>query len=314
MVWDNGTFEFAIDDLRPIDDIALYPSDVLPDADINTQMVLLEAARIFDERNRDRAEGRGRGRDRLFGRRRDGDPTIRRILDAARRRRRLAGAPRRSPSRRTRAGDGPEARRRAAQAPRRLERPRRSPRSSPRRCSTRSRRWRWRASARPALPEPGEPQPIVLVDLRQSEVSLERGGLAAPRPSPGVVHRPGRSRHLLREGLRGRRARRPAGRGRGGRGLRRERHREPARPDPRRGAAGALALRRRAPAAGLRRPALRPDLGHGGAQPHAHHLGVGGARRALPGQARPPGGARRVRHRRQGPSAGRVDPRPQGST
>ena len=57
MVWDMGTFEFAIDDLRPIDDIALYPSDVLPDADINTQMVLLEAARIFDERNRDIAEG-----------------------------------------------------------------------------------------------------------------------------------------------------------------------------------------------------------------------------------------------------------------
>ena len=58
MVWDMGTFEFAIDDLRPIDDIALYPSDVLPDADINTQMVLLEAARIFDERNRDIAEGK----------------------------------------------------------------------------------------------------------------------------------------------------------------------------------------------------------------------------------------------------------------
>jgi hypothetical protein len=55
MVWETGTFEFAIDDLRPIDDIALYPSDVLPDADINTQMVLLEAARIFDERNRDDA-------------------------------------------------------------------------------------------------------------------------------------------------------------------------------------------------------------------------------------------------------------------
>jgi hypothetical protein len=56
LVWDTGTFEFAIDDLRPIDDIALYPSDVLPDADINTQMVLLEAARIFDERNRNRAD------------------------------------------------------------------------------------------------------------------------------------------------------------------------------------------------------------------------------------------------------------------
>jgi hypothetical protein len=52
IVWDNGTFEFAIDDLRPIDDIALYPGDVWPDADLNTQMVLLEAARIFDERNR----------------------------------------------------------------------------------------------------------------------------------------------------------------------------------------------------------------------------------------------------------------------
>jgi ActR/RegA family two-component response regulator len=57
MVWDTGTFEFAIDDLRPIDDIALYPSDVLPDADINTQMVLLEAARIFDERERNRGRG-----------------------------------------------------------------------------------------------------------------------------------------------------------------------------------------------------------------------------------------------------------------
>src|ERR1700730_5872667 len=56
MVWDAGSFEFAIDDLRPIDDIALYPSDVLPDADLNTQMVLLEAARIFDERNRGRSE------------------------------------------------------------------------------------------------------------------------------------------------------------------------------------------------------------------------------------------------------------------
>jgi hypothetical protein len=51
--WERGTFEFVVDDLRPVDDIALYPGDVLPDADINTQMVLLEAARIFDERNRD---------------------------------------------------------------------------------------------------------------------------------------------------------------------------------------------------------------------------------------------------------------------
>ncbi|HSL83805.1 MAG TPA: DUF4388 domain-containing protein, partial [Thermoanaerobaculia bacterium] len=52
VAWDRGTFEFVVDDLRPVDDIALYPGDLVPDADINTQMVLLEAARIFDERNR----------------------------------------------------------------------------------------------------------------------------------------------------------------------------------------------------------------------------------------------------------------------
>ena len=51
--WQDGSFEFAVDDLAPVDEIALYPSDVVPGADINTQMVLLEAARIFDERNRD---------------------------------------------------------------------------------------------------------------------------------------------------------------------------------------------------------------------------------------------------------------------
>jgi hypothetical protein len=67
MVWDTGSFDFAIDDLRPIDDIALYPSDVLPDADINTQMVLLEAARIFDERNRDRDETRSLSEPRRGG-------------------------------------------------------------------------------------------------------------------------------------------------------------------------------------------------------------------------------------------------------
>ena len=50
--WDDGRFEFVVDDLRPVDDISLYPGDVLEDSDLNTQMVLMEAARIFDERNR----------------------------------------------------------------------------------------------------------------------------------------------------------------------------------------------------------------------------------------------------------------------
>jgi hypothetical protein len=79
MVWETGNFEFAIDDLRPIDDIALYPSDVLPDADINTQMVLLEAARIFDERNRDGTYVGGEAR-RASGRT-DGDSTNPALLD-----------------------------------------------------------------------------------------------------------------------------------------------------------------------------------------------------------------------------------------
>ena len=57
VTWNSGTFEFVVDDLRPVDDIALYPGDLVPNADVNTQMVLLEAARIFDERNRDGGAG-----------------------------------------------------------------------------------------------------------------------------------------------------------------------------------------------------------------------------------------------------------------
>jgi hypothetical protein len=84
MVWDTGTFEFAIDDLRPIDDIALYPSDVLPDADINTQMVLLEAARIFDERNRDNPpQAVTEARHSHGGSYEAGDSTHPAVLDAA---------------------------------------------------------------------------------------------------------------------------------------------------------------------------------------------------------------------------------------
>ncbi len=50
--WRHGNFEFALDELRPVDDIAVYPGDILPDINLNTQMVVLEALRIFDERNR----------------------------------------------------------------------------------------------------------------------------------------------------------------------------------------------------------------------------------------------------------------------
>lgn len=50
VAWTRGSFEFVLDDLRPIDDIALAPGEVTPDADLDTQMVLLEAARLLDEK------------------------------------------------------------------------------------------------------------------------------------------------------------------------------------------------------------------------------------------------------------------------
>lgn len=51
VTWSTGTFEFIIDDLKPADDLSVAPGDILPDIHLNTQMVLLEAARIFDEKN-----------------------------------------------------------------------------------------------------------------------------------------------------------------------------------------------------------------------------------------------------------------------
>ncbi|HXT49690.1 MAG TPA: DUF4388 domain-containing protein, partial [Thermoanaerobaculia bacterium] len=52
VTWAHGSFVFDLDTLKPVDDIAVFPGDLIPDIDLNTQMVLLEAARIFDERNR----------------------------------------------------------------------------------------------------------------------------------------------------------------------------------------------------------------------------------------------------------------------
>src|SRR5437016_5340315 len=49
--WHQGTFQFALDDLQPIDDLALVPGDVIRHLNLDTQIVLLDALRIFDERN-----------------------------------------------------------------------------------------------------------------------------------------------------------------------------------------------------------------------------------------------------------------------
>ena len=56
VTWGTGTFEFRLDELKPIDDLSMSPGDILPDININTQMILLEAARILDERARSSAE------------------------------------------------------------------------------------------------------------------------------------------------------------------------------------------------------------------------------------------------------------------
>ena len=53
VTWTAGSFEFALDELKPLDDIAMYPGDVIPKLDLNTQRVLLEAARILDESQAD---------------------------------------------------------------------------------------------------------------------------------------------------------------------------------------------------------------------------------------------------------------------
>jgi len=52
VTWSRGRFGFVVDEIRGDDEIALTPGDVIPQLDINTQMVLMEALRLFDERDR----------------------------------------------------------------------------------------------------------------------------------------------------------------------------------------------------------------------------------------------------------------------
>ena len=52
VTWTSGTFEFALDDLKPIDDVSVLPADVVSHLRLDTQAVLIDALRVFDERNR----------------------------------------------------------------------------------------------------------------------------------------------------------------------------------------------------------------------------------------------------------------------
>jgi hypothetical protein len=51
--WKIGNFKFALNDVRSISGFEMTPGELLPDVDLNTQMVLLEAARFDDEARRD---------------------------------------------------------------------------------------------------------------------------------------------------------------------------------------------------------------------------------------------------------------------
>jgi hypothetical protein len=50
--WRNGTFELVADEVMVDEDLTFAPGEVLPELDIDTQGILLEAVRLFDERNR----------------------------------------------------------------------------------------------------------------------------------------------------------------------------------------------------------------------------------------------------------------------
>ena len=52
VTWTSGTFHFALDDLKPIDDISVFPGDIVGHLRLDTQAVLLDALRRFDEKNR----------------------------------------------------------------------------------------------------------------------------------------------------------------------------------------------------------------------------------------------------------------------
>jgi hypothetical protein len=50
--WRHGRFHVIADEVRADDEMTFAPGDVVPNLDLDTQSILLEAVRLFDERNR----------------------------------------------------------------------------------------------------------------------------------------------------------------------------------------------------------------------------------------------------------------------
>jgi hypothetical protein len=51
--WRKGSFTFDVQEIATTDDFSHFPSGLEPDLSVDTQMMLMEAVRILDERNRD---------------------------------------------------------------------------------------------------------------------------------------------------------------------------------------------------------------------------------------------------------------------
>lgn len=54
--WRHGYFQFEVDELHPSDDFGMTPEELLDNLDLNTQGLVLEATRLFDERRREQQE------------------------------------------------------------------------------------------------------------------------------------------------------------------------------------------------------------------------------------------------------------------
>jgi hypothetical protein len=50
--WTEGSFRVVADEVRADDELTFAPGDVIPHVDVDTQAILIEAVRLFDERNR----------------------------------------------------------------------------------------------------------------------------------------------------------------------------------------------------------------------------------------------------------------------
>jgi hypothetical protein len=52
MTWGQGSFEFVLDEVWPLEELAAFPGDVAPKVEIDTQTILLEALSVLDDLKR----------------------------------------------------------------------------------------------------------------------------------------------------------------------------------------------------------------------------------------------------------------------